>query len=112
MACNNCNHTMHGLGKTEGGQRIFWCPRCGSVKTEWPNMGAFPGVNPPSDSWDAPRYFVHFAALITCDESLLIYLDNRWCDEANEHAHYLEHLHGDVHGKVIEEREHANHAND
>lgn len=32
MACPVCNHTMQNIGAT--GQRIFWCPRCGTLKTE------------------------------------------------------------------------------
>ncbi len=31
MACDTCSHTMQNLGVE--GQRIFWCPRCGSLKT-------------------------------------------------------------------------------
>ena len=32
MPCDICNHTLQNMGVE--GQRIFWCPRCGSVKTE------------------------------------------------------------------------------
>lgn len=31
MACNECNHTMQNLGIEN--QRVFWCPRCGTVKS-------------------------------------------------------------------------------
>ncbi len=24
---------MEGLGRTDGGDRIFWCPRCGTIRT-------------------------------------------------------------------------------
>ncbi len=30
MPCSVCGHTMHNLGVS--GQRIFWCPRCGTLK--------------------------------------------------------------------------------
>jgi hypothetical protein len=32
MACPVCDHTMQNLGVT--GKRLFWCPRCGSLKEE------------------------------------------------------------------------------
>ena len=32
MPCPTCDHTMHNLGVES--QRIFWCPRCGTIKTE------------------------------------------------------------------------------
>ncbi len=32
MACPTCSATMQNLGVE--GQRIFWCPRCGTVKAE------------------------------------------------------------------------------
>lgn len=34
MPCPTCNHTMHNLGLAESGKRTFWCPRCGTIKTE------------------------------------------------------------------------------
>jgi Zn-finger nucleic acid-binding protein len=30
MGCPTCQHTMQNLGVHE--QRIFWCPRCGTLK--------------------------------------------------------------------------------
>lgn len=30
MSCPTCNHTMQNLGAE--GQRIFYCPRCGTLK--------------------------------------------------------------------------------
>lgn len=36
MSCPTCDHTMHNLGLSNGGARVFWCPRCGSLKTESP----------------------------------------------------------------------------
>lgn len=32
MPCPNCDHTMQNLGVEA--KFIFWCPRCGTVKTE------------------------------------------------------------------------------
>jgi len=31
MACSTCGHTMQGL-VTQDSYKIFWCPRCGSLK--------------------------------------------------------------------------------
>lgn len=33
MACDTCGHTIQNIGAE--GQRIFWCPRCGSLTTEF-----------------------------------------------------------------------------
>lgn len=32
MACSNCDHTMQKLDVPD--RRLFWCPRCGTVKNE------------------------------------------------------------------------------
>lgn len=32
MACPVCDHTMQNLGVE--GRRVFWCPRCGTLKME------------------------------------------------------------------------------
>lgn len=29
MACHTCDHSMQRISETE---RVFWCPRCGSIK--------------------------------------------------------------------------------
>lgn len=35
MSCPSCGHTMHNLGvEPPGGRRVFWCPRCGTVKRD------------------------------------------------------------------------------
>lgn len=34
MPCPTCNHTMQNLGLDQAKRRSFWCPRCGTVKTE------------------------------------------------------------------------------
>jgi hypothetical protein len=35
MPCTICNHTVQNIGiEGRGQRRIFWCPRCGSLKTE------------------------------------------------------------------------------
>ena len=33
MPCPVCNHTMQNLGLETDARRVFWCPRCGCVKT-------------------------------------------------------------------------------
>ncbi len=42
MACTLCGHTMQNLGVE--GQRIFWCPRCGSIKSV---VGEYESVTVP-----------------------------------------------------------------
>jgi hypothetical protein len=32
MPCEICNHTVNNIGVE--GRRIFWCPRCGTLRTE------------------------------------------------------------------------------
>lgn len=32
MACPTCEHTMQGIGVVESGERVWWCPRCGTLK--------------------------------------------------------------------------------
>jgi transposase len=34
MACPNCDHTMQQVSgpMIEAGNRVFWCPRCGTIK--------------------------------------------------------------------------------
>lgn len=34
MPCPVCDHTMQNLGLDQGGRRTFWCPRCGTLKTD------------------------------------------------------------------------------
>lgn len=35
MACGTCDHTMQNLGlDPAGGRRTWYCPRCGSLRTE------------------------------------------------------------------------------
>lgn len=34
MACKSCDHTMTGLGQVENSLCYYWCPRCGTLKTE------------------------------------------------------------------------------
>ncbi len=38
MTCATCGHTLHSLGNA--GRRDFWCPRCGSLVTEYSYPGA------------------------------------------------------------------------
>lgn len=32
MACDTCDHTLHRVN--DGEPRVWWCPRCGTIKTE------------------------------------------------------------------------------
>ena len=34
MACPTCKHTMQNLGIDGAARRVFWCPRCGTLKTD------------------------------------------------------------------------------
>ena len=45
MPCPICNHTMQNLGVE--GERKFWCPRCGALKTM-----IFTGF----EEWQAPYW--------------------------------------------------------
>lgn len=33
MPCPTCDHTMHNFNAHDNTQKIFWCPRCGTLKT-------------------------------------------------------------------------------
>ncbi len=33
MSCQTCDHTMQKVN--DGAPRVFWCPRCGTIKTEF-----------------------------------------------------------------------------
>lgn len=45
MACPVCDRTMQNLGLDQAGRRVFWCPTCGTLKTEIQEKGAA-GVEP------------------------------------------------------------------
>jgi Zn finger protein HypA/HybF involved in hydrogenase expression len=49
VACINCDHTMQGIAR-DSGIVFFWCPRCGTIKSE----------SSSGESWDAPIYFAEF----------------------------------------------------
>ena len=34
MPCPTCSHTMQNLGLDSAGRRVFWCPRCGTLREE------------------------------------------------------------------------------
>lgn len=34
MSCPTCDHTMQGIGVSAGGDHIFWCPRCGTLRRD------------------------------------------------------------------------------
>ena len=46
MSCPTCDHTMQNLGLAQSGARVFWCPRCGSLKTE--STGGFVETEQPA----------------------------------------------------------------
>ena len=33
MACLTCDNTMQNIGRMNLGPSVFWCPRCGTLKT-------------------------------------------------------------------------------
>lgn len=35
MSCPKCEHTMQNLWVDPKDKRIFWCPRCGTIKVQW-----------------------------------------------------------------------------
>ncbi len=39
MPCPKCDHTLQNLGLDKPGRTVFWCPRCGTLKTELHHMG-------------------------------------------------------------------------
>ncbi len=41
MACRTCTHTMQAIA-----DKLFWCPRCGSVKFQYEKGG---------DEWSEPK---------------------------------------------------------
>ncbi len=45
MACPTCDHTMQNVGDN-GGRTVFWCPRCGGLKTR----SAVPEFEPPTNN--------------------------------------------------------------
>ena len=34
MACPTCDHTMHHVATAGKKDPLFWCPRCGTIKSE------------------------------------------------------------------------------
>jgi hypothetical protein len=44
MACPTCGHTLQNLGLSAGPvgmtRRVFWCPRCGTLREELSDAGA------------------------------------------------------------------------
>lgn len=44
MACESCGHTVQNIGGGDESRRVFWCPRCGSLKTITGAAGAQPFV--------------------------------------------------------------------
>lgn len=51
MPCENCGHTLQNIGHRSEEVRIFWCPRCGSLKTEDSSV-ALPRTESPR--WTRP----------------------------------------------------------
>lgn len=54
MPCPLCNHTMQNLGLATSGKRIFWCPRCGTLKTD--RDGFFKEHEVPRWSWMLTKF--------------------------------------------------------
>ena len=34
MSCDTCNHTMQNVGTAGKKDPLFWCPRCGTIKSD------------------------------------------------------------------------------
>lgn len=64
MSCPTCDHTMHNLGLDQAGRRTFWCPRCGTIKTE---TEAKPGVL----GWEEHQ-MPYWTKRMTCSEWLTL----------------------------------------
>lgn len=47
MSCLTCQHTLHHIAVREDGSRNFWCPRCGTIKSE---------TGEGSELFEAPRW--------------------------------------------------------
>lgn len=69
MACPNCDHTMQNLGVN--GQKVWWCPRCGTVKSE--DRHGFVTISHPK--YTAPEDGIPlcirdlWAAILFCDNN-------------------------------------------
>jgi hypothetical protein len=56
MACSICDHTLQNVGVPTGdARRVFWCPRCGTLKTEMPDSELQELVDEPL--WIMGRHF-------------------------------------------------------
>ena len=64
MACPTCDHTMHNVGEN-GGRTVFWCPRCGGLKTR----GAVPEFESPTNShlWPVTNIKAAPELLVACE---------------------------------------------
>jgi hypothetical protein len=40
--CPNCDHTMQSLWTNPEDKSMFWCPRCGTLKVQWPHAWGRP----------------------------------------------------------------------
>ena len=77
MACEMCDHTMQNLGMSQSLARVFWCPRCGSLKTI--NSDGFTEIKQPMlckriqdslvDTLDDGRILVSLADWRNIDEA-------------------------------------------
>jgi hypothetical protein len=62
MPCKRCDHTMQGLHNNgpDSTKYIFWCPRCGTLKTEFrnqPDGNELPTIK--WEEWNIPRWSRH-----------------------------------------------------
>lgn len=39
MPCSVCSHTLHKVCRSTDGRDVFWCPRCGTLRTDYGGFG-------------------------------------------------------------------------
>lgn len=52
MSCPTCDHTMQNIYARTDDKYVYWCPRCGTIKTRW--AGSRAGAE-PLPQIDAPK---------------------------------------------------------
>ncbi len=50
MSCKTCDHTMQSIGALPNTKKVFWCPRCGTLKAEFSVVDRV--------EWDVPTTYV------------------------------------------------------
>ena len=62
MACPICSHTMQSIGISNADdRRVFWCMRCGTLKTELPDSEVEVLIDDPL--WIGGHHFSHAEVL-------------------------------------------------